>query len=160
MIADSLSCQNQVLGSEWTLAQDMVDSLLARWPATVNLFAISLTYRLPVYVSPLDDPMSAGIDTFLQTWDRLQAYAFTPFALIHCVINKLLVCKETYITLIAPFWPQKEWFPELQSLAVAPPVPLSLRRDLLRQPHFYRLHQNLPVLRLHVWRLFNALPTI
>ena len=43
-----------------------------------------------------------------------------------------------------PFWTQKEWFPELQSLAVAPPVPLPLRRELLRQPHFHHLHQNSP----------------
>ena len=55
--------------------------------------------------------------------------------------------------MIAPFWPQKEGFPELQSLAVAPPVSLPLQRDLLKQPHFHRLHQNLPVLCLHAWRL-------
>ena len=58
-----------------------------------------------------------------------------------------------------PFWPQKEWFPELLSLSVAPPVPLPLRRDLLKQPHFHRLHQNLHMLHLHAWRLFsNSLP--
>ena len=60
-------------------------------------------------------------------------------------------------TLIAPFWPWKEWFPELQSLAVAPPVLLPTHRDLLKQPHFHRLHQNLHVLSLHAWRLFNTL---
>ena len=75
VIADFLSSQHQVLGSEWTLAQDVVNSLLTQWPATVDLFAISTNYCLPVYFSPIDDPLSAGTDTFLQTWDGLQAYA-------------------------------------------------------------------------------------
>ena len=78
---------------------------------------------------PTGRPDVCGHRQFLPSWDGLQAYAFLLFALICCLIYKLLVCKETYLTLIAPFWPQKEWFRELQSLAVAPPVPLPLRRD-------------------------------
>ena len=72
-----------------------------------------MNYRLPVYFFPIDDPLSAGTDAFLQTFDELQAYAFSPFASIRLVLNKLLVCKGTYLTLIALFWLQKEWFPEL-----------------------------------------------
>ena len=30
-----------------------------------------------VYFSPLNDPMAAGTDAFLQSWDRLQAYALS-----------------------------------------------------------------------------------
>ena len=52
VIADSLSHQNQVLGFEWTFAQDVVNSFLARWPATVDQFATSLTYRLPFCFFP------------------------------------------------------------------------------------------------------------
>ena len=37
VIADSLSRQHQVLGSEWTLTQDVINSLLTWWPATVLL---------------------------------------------------------------------------------------------------------------------------
>ena len=62
----------------------------------------------------------------------------------------------TYLTIIAPFSPQREWFPVLQSRAVAPLVLLPTHRDLLRQSHFHRLHQNLHMLNLHVWRLFSS----
>ena len=96
-------------------------------------------------------PMAPGMDAFLQEWDGLQAYAFPPFALIRHVLNKLHSCKGILLTLIAPFWPQKEWFLELLSLSVATPVPLPSQRDLLRQPHFHCLHQNLHLLWLHVW---------
>ena len=62
--------------SEWTLHQDMVRCLLRRWPATINLFATSMDFCLPTYFAPRSDPMSAGTDAFLSSWDRLQAYAF------------------------------------------------------------------------------------
>ena len=160
MVAVSLSRRQQVLGSEWTLDQGVVNDLQAMWPVTVDLFITALNYRLPVYFSPLNDPIATGIDAFLQVWEGLQAYAFLPFALIRQVLNKLRMSKETLLTLIAPFWSQKEWFPELPSLSVAPPVPLPLRRDLLKLPHIHYLHQNLHVLRLHVWRLCsNSLAT-
>ena len=152
-VADSLSRHQQVLGSEWTLAQDVVDKLRARWPVMADLFATALNCRLPVYFSPVNDPMAAGTDVFLQEWDDLQAYAFPPFALVRQVLNKLRSCKRTLLTLIAPFWPQKEWFPELLSLSMALPVALPSRWDLLRQPHFHRLHQNLHVLLFHAWQL-------
>ena len=42
VIADSLSRRHQVLGLEWTLAQEVVDDLVARWMATVDLFVTAL----------------------------------------------------------------------------------------------------------------------
>ena len=35
---------------------------------------------------------------------------------------------------------------------------LPKRRDLLRQPHFHRFHDNLPLLRLAAWRLSSVSP--
>ena len=121
MVADSLSRWDQVISSEWTLAQDVVDELWRRWPVVIDLFATSLNYLLPVYFSLLNNLMAAGTDTFLQLWDGLQVYTFPPFALIRHVLNKLRSSRGTLLTLVAPLWPQ-EWFQELQSLALAPPV--------------------------------------
>ena len=50
--AHILSRPNQVIGSEWTLHQEVVDHLVHKWPAVIDLFATSLTARLPVYFSP------------------------------------------------------------------------------------------------------------
>ena len=61
-------------------------------------------------------------------------------------------------TLIAPFWPQREWFPDLLELLSDVPITLSSRKDLLRQPHFHRFHQNLPMLQLTAWRLSSDSP--
>ena len=155
-VADSLSFRRLVLGSEWTLAQEVVHELVARWPATVDVFATALNYWPPLYFSPLSSPMAAGTDAFLQDWDGLQAYAIPPFALTRQDLNKLTSSTGTYLTLIALSGLKREWFPVLRSLAVALPVLLPTRRDLLRQPHFHHLHQNLHVPNIHAWRLFSC----
>ena len=98
--ADALSRPNQVIGSEWTLHQEVVDQLVHRWPAMIDLFATSLTVRLPVYFSPASDPRAAGTDALLQPWDDLQAYAFPPIAIIRRVLLKLRSSKNCELTLI------------------------------------------------------------
>ena len=69
--ADALSRPNQVIGSDWTLHQQVVDQLVHKWPAVIDLFATSLTARLPVYFSPASDSRAAGTDALLQPWDDL-----------------------------------------------------------------------------------------
>ena len=54
---------------------------------------------------------------------------------------------------MAPYWPQRAWFPDLLHLSLAPPVALPLRQDLLRLPLSHCLYQGLHSLRLHAWRL-------
>ena len=156
--ADALSCPNQVIGSEWALHQEVVDHLVHKWPAVIDLFATSLTARLPVYFSPASDSRAAGTDALLQPWDNLRAYAFPPIAIIRRVLIKLRSLKNCELTLIAPFWPQREWFPDLLELLSDVPITLSSRKDLLRQPHFHRFHQNLLMLQLTAWRLSSDSP--
>ena len=156
--ADVLSCPNQVIGSDWTLHQEVVDHLVHKWPAVIDLFATSLTARLPVYFSLASDSRAAGTDALLQPWDNLQAYAFPPIAIIRRVLVKLRSSRNCELTLIAPFWPQREWFPDILELLSNVPITLSGRKDLLRQPHFHRFHQNLPMLQLTAWRLSSDSP--
>ena len=40
---------HMVIGSDWTLHQEIVDQLVHKWPAVICLSATSLTARLPVY---------------------------------------------------------------------------------------------------------------
>ena len=116
VLADSLSRRSQVLGSKWTLCPEAVSELLRRWPATIDLYATSLNHRLPVYFSPTYNPLSAGTDAMLQSWDGLQAHAFPPFSLLPRVLAKVRVSRGLELTLVAPFWPQHHWFPDLLEL--------------------------------------------
>ena len=60
VLADSLSCKNQVIGSEWMLCAEVFRYLLRLWPATIDLFATSLNHRLLVYFSPMVVPSVSG----------------------------------------------------------------------------------------------------
>ena len=71
--ADLLSRPNLIIGSELTLHQEVVQDLLHRWPAIIDLFATSLTARLPVFFAPAAEPKVTPVDAFLQPWDNLQA---------------------------------------------------------------------------------------
>ena len=150
-ITESVSCLSSSWArpmSQWTVHQEVVDHLVHKWPAVIDLFATSITARLPVYFSPASDPQAARTDALLQSWDNLQAYAFPPIAIIRRVLVKLRSSKNCVLTLIASFWPQREGFPDLLELLSDVPITLSSRKDLLRQPHFHRFHQNLPMLQL------------
>ena len=87
-------------------------------------------------------------------WNHLHAYAFPPFILIPAVLEKIRQ-HQCRIVLIAPFWPQQQWFSELLLLLVSAPIRLPLIPRLLTQSKGRFVHQNLPILDLHAWELSN-----
>ena len=156
-VADSLSRRGQVLPTEWTIHPEVCKEIWKWWgQPMIDLFATSLTKRLPLYFAPHSDPMAIGVDAMLQSWCNLEAYAFPPFALIRKVLNKFKQSRNCSLILIAPWWPQREWFPELMNLVVEPPRALPLRPDLLLQPLVKTRHKSLHTLQLAAWRLFKA----
>ena len=55
------------------------------------------------------------------------------------------------MTLVAPLWPEKEWFADLLLLLTQPPLALPWWDSLLRQPHCSLFHQG-----IHAWRLSSV----
>ena len=119
----------------------------------MDLFATSQNFRLPAFVSQFPDPIAIVTDAFLFAWDHQELYAFPPFPVIRLLLSKLCSSQGTAIILIAPFWPCKEWFPDLLQATVNTPSLLPTQTDLLRQPHFHRFHVSLHVLQLTAWKL-------
>ena len=101
VVTDALSCPHQVIGAEWTLHQEVFDMIRKKWPVTIDLFASSLNHRCGVYFAAVSNPMAAGINAMLQSWDHLMVYAFPPFALIPQVLVKLRESQRVSLTLIA-----------------------------------------------------------
>ena len=118
VLADSLSRPNQVLGSEWTLKTEVFQELRRRWPVSIDLFATSLNHQCSQYSSPFHDQNALGTDALLQSWDGWQAYAFPPWSLIPAVLKKLRSSSGVLLTIVAPYWPQRPWFPDLLDLVV------------------------------------------
>ena len=157
VLAGFFSRPHQVLGSEWTLKLSVFQQLRRKWPVLIDLFATSLNHRCLPYFSPFRDPNALGTDALLQPWDGWQAYAFPPYALIPAILKKLRSSSGVLLTIIAPYWLQRPWFPELLELVVDGPVALPLDKDLLSQPHVHRQHLGLSRLALHAWRLSSDL---
>ena len=156
-VADALSRKGQVLPTEWMLHPDVCKQIWKVWgQPMIDLFATNLTKRLPLYMAPHSDPMAVATDSMLQSWSNMDGYAFPPFAMIRSVLNKVRESKNCRIILIAPWWPQREWFPDLLKLAVGQPIQLPLRPDLLLQPLVKARHPNIPMLRLAAWRLLTG----
>ena len=78
VLADALSRPNQILGSKWTLKQEVFRDLCRRWPVSIDLFATSQNHRCSIYFSPYHDHNAMGTDALLQNWNGWQAYAFPP----------------------------------------------------------------------------------
>ena len=156
VLADSLSRPHQLPHTEWSLNPEVTRSTSRLWPVQIDLFATSENRQCSIFLSPFRDLMAAGTDAFLQPWDGLQAYTFPPWSIIPRVLAKLRESQGTELTLVAPYWPQRPWFPDLLHLSLAPPVTLPLRPDLLRLPWSRSLYQGLHRLRLHAWRLSGA----
>ena len=111
-------------------------------------------FQIPIhYCSLVPDPQAVFEDAFRHPWDDLDLYAFPPFALVGRVIARVQQSSRVAMTLVAPLWPEKEWFADLLLLLTQPPLVLPCWDRLLRQPHCNLFHQGAHALNLHAWRL-------
>ena len=81
MFSRTLSCPHQLPSSEWSLNMGVFRSLARQWPVMIDLFATSDNHRCSIYFSPFRDPLSAGTDALLQSWDGLLALRLS--AVVH-----------------------------------------------------------------------------
>ena len=135
VLADLLSCRGQVVGTEWSLHPQVARSLLRVWGnPSIDLFATCLSAKLPLYCSLVPDPQAVFEDAFRHPWDDLDLHAFPPFPLVGRVIARVRESSRVAMTLVAPLWPEKEWFADLllllaqQSTSAAPLQSLPPRR--------------------------------
>ena len=160
-LADLLSRMDKILHTEWTLLHSMLEALCISWDTpNLDLFATRLNNRLPVFVSPMADPLAVDVDAMSMSWRGMHAYAFPPFVLLGRVLEKVFKDHLCEMILVAPKWPNHSWYVILLELLVDSPLVLPLREDLLFQPHNHRRHRPLPSVCLHAWRLSSDLSKI
>ena len=156
VLADVLSRRGQVVGTEWSLHPQVARALLRAWGSpSIDLFATCLNAKLPLYCSLVPDPQAVFEDAFRHPWDDLDLYAFPPFPLVGRVIARVQESSRVAMTLVAPLWPEKEWFADLLLLLTQPPLALPCWDKLLRQPHCSLFHQGVHALNLHAWRHYR-----
>ena len=157
ILVDQLSRPDQILPTEWSLLPRGFDRICQVFGRPhLNLFATKANNKLALYVSPVLDPLAWEQGTLHLRWDHLDAYTFPHFALLRQIITRVLeseVLEGLWLLLVAPLWPQKEWFVDLLDLLVAEPLELPRVWNLLVQSHIRKYHRGLETLQLYVWNL-------
>ena len=127
VVADSLS-RATPQESEWVLDRKSFNSIKSKVPGLqVDLFATFQNKQLPLYVSPNIDSRATAMDAMSIDWNQWEKiYLFPPFNLLLKVLHKLRTYKGT-AALIAPDWPQSNWYPltlelKLQKIPLQNPV--------------------------------------
>ena len=101
---------------------------------------------------PIREEMSWKVDSLVQNWDGMYAYAYPPTSLIRACINKVRT-ENVEIVLMASGWPNQEWFPDLLDLPIDFPITLQPVQKLLKQTFSHHFHLHPWLLNLHAWRL-------
>ena len=154
VVADKLSRLGQTIQTEWSLLPEVFQAICSRWhQPQIDLFATRFNNKLPLFVSPVPDPLATAVDALSLPWEDLDAYALSPRAILGKVVEKLQDSPFKRIILIAAGWPNMPWFWDL--VAISSQIPLSLPNlpNLLTQPFNQIPHRNLTNLNLHAWLL-------
>ncbi len=152
--ADELSCKPALPG-EWQLHPEVVQLIGRHFrDAQVDLFASPDTSHCQLFYSLSEGTL--GTDVLAHSWPRgLCKYAFPPVSLLAQTLCKVREDEEQ-VLLVALYWPNRTWFPELMLLATAPTWLIPLRRDLLSQRGGTLWHAHPDLWNLHVWSLDGA----
>ncbi len=128
--ADEMS--RAALPGEWRLHPQAVQLIWSQFGvAQVDLFASPETAHCQWFYSLSEATL--GTDALAHSWPQgLRKYALPPVSLLAQTLCKIREDEEQ-VLLVAPYWPNRTWFPELMLLATAPPWPIPLRKDLLSQ---------------------------
>ena len=151
--ADSLSRRHQILGTEWSVNQSIMDRVFSHWGRPhVDLFALSCNTKLTTFMSPIWQKDGWKVDSLVHSWEGMYAYAYPPTSLIRACLNKIQSDKALVI-LVAPLWPNQEWFTDLVGLAIDFPINLPHVPRLLKQTFSHQFHKTPQTLNLHAWLL-------
>ena len=153
LLADFLS-RGKFLPSEWKLKTSVFQRIcqVLSPPPEIDLFASLLNFQLPKYCARNRDPQAWKVDAMSFCWSGLHLYAFPPFSMLPRVLEKISQ-DGAEVALVAPFWPQRPWFPKLLSLLAGLPWALPCQKDLLGQPLSQLPHPRCESLHLSLWPL-------
>ncbi len=149
-VADELS--RAVLPGQWRLQPQVVQLIWGEFgEAQVDLFASPETSHCQLFYSLPGGTL--GTDALAHSWPRgLRKYVFPPVSLLAQTLCKVREDEEQ-VLIVAPYWPNRTWFPELTLLMTAPPWRILLRKDLLSQRRGTLWHLRPDFWKLHVWSL-------
>lgn len=140
--------------TEWSLNQEIFDSLHSKFNLQIDLFASRFNNKLDRFVSWGPDRCAFAANAFSLDWGHLNMniYAFPPFSVIDRVLDKVIREKPNML-LIAPYWPTQAWFPTLLDLAKSPPIRLPVHQNLVLSSLDQSVHPLWERIHLTAWHV-------
>ena len=72
VVADKLSKLGQTIQTEWSLLQEVFQTICSRWHwPQIDLCAMRLNNKLPLFVSPVPDPLATAVNALSLPWEDL-----------------------------------------------------------------------------------------
>ena len=123
----------------------------------MDFFATRDNHHLPCYVSPNPDPEAMEVNALSLPWNQWASiYLFPPVPLLPKVSSLLLQFQGRGV-LVAPFYAQSSWLPNLL-LRSPSPIPLPSDHSLSqRTSKGLVFHPDPSAYHLHAWRLWMGL---
>ena len=126
-----------------------------RWgPHSVDLFANRLNRQCRRFVSWRPDPSAVFIDALQFPLQGENPWCFPPEALISRFLA-LVIRQQATVTLVAPLWPSRPWWPTLQQLRIDKPMILPTASWVLSTVGLNEFSE-FRHLRLAVWRISGS----
>ena len=153
VLADSRSRQTPI-DTEWSLDLTTFNTLWHHFgPFSIDLFANRENNKLKDFISPFPDPLSSGVNALSLHWEEWDSlYIFPPVPMMEEVLAHLQTYQGKGV-LIAPFFAQSRWFPQLLiRCPIHHPLPegYSLSQRICQGIAY---HNHPEWFRLHVWLL-------
>ena len=81
--------------------------------STRGLVCYQSKHNVSFICAPVLDPMAWKQDTFQHPWTDLSAFTLPLFDILRQVLSRVMLSADLFLILIAPLWPQNEWFTDL-----------------------------------------------
>lgn len=139
----------------WSLHPSVFQEIARRFGMpNVDLFASLANAQVSRFFVRFPALRAEGVDALRSPWPRGLLYAFPPTPLLPRVIRKV-IAERAQVLLMAPFWPRRPWFADLQSLSLGRPWRIPQDEIVLLQGSLE--HPEARWLQLTVWRLSGSL---
>ncbi|XP_046570406.1 uncharacterized protein LOC124278679 [Haliotis rubra] len=157
VLADALSKPVRPSPTEWKLHPGAFQWITAQLGCPlIDLFATSFNNQVTTFVSPVPDLLAWAVDDLAISWEGMKAYAFPPPILLPQVLRKISRTRVLQLTLVAPYWPARLWFPDLIDHHGEPVLRLPDWPNLLVHPHTKQRHGNPKASQLHIWSISHT----
>ena len=141
--------------SDFKMSPAIFRAVDRQWgPHSIDLFANRLNNQIPRYAAWRPDPQAAFVDGLTVPLQRENPWCFPPEGIISSLLAKV-IREQATITLVAPLWPSKPWWPTLTALKVGRPIILDRAPDTVRAVGLNTVSVFCH-LRLAIWRISGA----